>query len=429
MDKKFDLKEYFKEGKYVYWLFGVVISDVILFVLKDEDFFKNSIVSVCGVEIKNAYIIMLVLIFIFLIWFFLSYFVEANRLIEKEHEKNKEIYKNSEELFSKYNCLISELNNIEKIRESNKLYNVAMTLDTFEPAKFKLLDELAEKYHHVHAAMIIANFYHSGLFNGSVEVIKKDYEKAYYYYNLVEEYDPTGIVAWRMGWMHEKNQIDRHLSQNEQDEIARRYYEISKDKNFVKAYNSIGKFYNMGRGGLKENLNEAIYHYRTATIMGDTFSVLNEAYIHAKNPASFDLAIECFNIAIGYRTPIAFLKFGEFIEENIDLLSSSKYELTLEKAFDLYCTATTFNKGPVSARAYYKLGKLIDKCSDITLNKEEFLNNIFESRSSNWVNDAYKKAIEIFEYNRKNNVVFTTADTRIYNELLRMKSEKELQNV
>ena len=54
MDKKFNLKEYFKEGRYIYWLFGIIIGDVILFILKDEDFFKNSIVSVCGVGIKNV---------------------------------------------------------------------------------------------------------------------------------------------------------------------------------------------------------------------------------------------------------------------------------------------------------------------------------------------------------------------------------------
>ena len=422
MDEKFDLKQYFKEGKYMYWLFGIIIGDVILFILKDEGFFKNSVVSVCGVGIKNVYIIMLVLLLIFLIWFLSSYFEEAKKLIEKERENNKAVREKNEGLRNKYNCMISELNNVEKMNESNKRYNVAMTLDTFEPAKFKLLDELAEKYHHVYAAMLLGNFYHSGLFNGSVEVIKKDYEKAYYYYSLVEEYDHTGIAAWRMGWMHEKNQIDRHLSQNEQDEIALKYYQISKDKNFVKAYNSIGKFHNEGRGGLTVNLNDAIYHYRTATIMGDTFSVLNEAYIHAKNPESFSSAIECFNMAIDYGTPIAFLKFGEFIEENIDLLSGTKYALTLEKAFDLYCTATTFNKGPVSARAYHKLGKLVDKYPDIILNKEEVINNIFENRSNNLVKDAYKKALEIFEYNREKNVVLTATDMSVYNELLKLNS-------
>ncbi len=93
MDKKFDLKEYFKEGKYIYWLFGIIIGDVILFILKDEDFFKNSVVSVCGFGIKNVYIIMLVLLLMFLIWFLSSYFVEAKKLIEKEREKIKRFMK------------------------------------------------------------------------------------------------------------------------------------------------------------------------------------------------------------------------------------------------------------------------------------------------------------------------------------------------
>ena len=127
-------------------------------------------------------------------------------------------------------------------------------------------------------------------------------------------------------------------------------------------------------------------------------------------------------MAIDYGTPIAFLKFGEFIEGNIDLLSGTKYALTLEKAFDLYCTATTFNKGPVSARAYYKLGKLVDKYPAIILNKEEVINNVFENRTSDLVKDAYKKAFEIFEYNREKNVVLTATDMSVYNELLKLNS-------
>ncbi|MBQ8502950.1 MAG: sel1 repeat family protein [Clostridia bacterium] len=423
MDKELNIRGFFKEKKFIVSLFTFLAGEVFLFILNDKSFFENTYVSIGEHPIKNAYVLAAVLLFVFIVWIIFSYYKVKYYLYEekdktykeKENELKKALAEVKEEA-EKYKGLIDTLNNKEMLDEGNRLFCIAMALDTFEPNKFKLLAEAAEKFHNLYAGLYIANIYHSGLSNGNIEIVKKDYDKAYYYYNLVVDYDYAGVVAWRIGWMHERKQIDLGLSKEERLKEAFKYYEIAKEKNYVKAYNSIGKFYQKG-WGVKKNLNEAIYYFRQATKMGDTFSILNEAYIHAENPETFELAIDCFNDAIQQNVPLAYLKFGEFLEQNLDYFLKNKYNFDAKYVFDLYYTVTSINNGPICARAYYSLGNLISKYPDTIISKRKEIEELFGSAPIDFVNASYKRALEVFEYNIKKNIKLSDTDIKIYNIL------------
>lgn len=406
MKKTLTLYEFFKERKIIHWLFVLVCEEIILIIFKDTLFLEKKYIFIGTHGIKNAYVIGVILLIVFIFIFFISYIKDVKKILNNEIDS-------VEEQYEKYNEVVSNLNNKYLMDEGMRLFNIAMALDTFEPNKIKLLSDATEKYHNIYAGMYIGNLFHSGLSNGSVVIVKKDYEKAFYYYNMVADYDYTGAVLWRIGWMYERKQIASDLSEEERKKKAFEYYKKSEEKNYVKAYNSIGKFYQNG-WAVEKNLNEAIYYFRKATKLGDTFSILNEAYIHALNPNSFDLAVECFKKAMNEKTPLAYLKFGEFIENNLDYFSKSEYNFNHLYIFDLYRTITEINNGTVSARAFYSIGNLISKFTDIIIDKRDDMQKMFGNVSSDFVTEAYRKAKEIFEYNMRRNVKLSDTDIKIY---------------
>lgn len=412
-------KEYVSIGKIISWLFALVFGEVIVFLLEDKGIFGEAAVSIMEKPIKNAYIIAVILFIAFTIFFLVSCF---RKKISKYKENEKEMTIKTKELekekiiILKYKELLKKFNDEQIKDEGNKLFNIAMALDTFEPSKMKLMAEAAEKHHNLYAGIYLGNLYHSGLFNGDVEIVAKEYDKAYYYYKMVSDYDYTGIALWRIGWMYENGQIFTEMPSIERKKIAKEYFERAKEMNFVKAYNSLGKFYRDGEV-VEKNLNEAVYLFREATKRGDTFSILNEAYIHASNPESFDLAVKCFEESIKNKIPLAYLKFGEFIESSVERFTDSKYNYDLFSAFDMYLTATRISNGTIAARAYYSIGKLLSSEPSTIIKRRKEINELFGSAPVDVVQASYEKSVEIFERCMKRKVILSVTDEGIYNKL------------
>lgn len=409
-DTKMTLKSFIQNKKIIWWFLLLLIEEIILFIVQDIEFLSDTNVYVYGIGIKNAYLFAALSFIICILVVFILYTKETHKHLECEI-----IETNNER--EKYAEAIKILHDEKFNDEGTKLLNQAMALDTFEPNKIKLLAEAADKYNNTLAGLYLGNLYHSGLYNGSVEIVKKDYDKAFYYYNKVALYDYTGAVLWRLGWMYERSQIAKDMDDTKRKQEALKYYKLSEKFEYVKSYNSLGKFYQNG-WGVEKDLNEAIYYFKKATKNGDTFSVLNEAYIHAEKPESFDLAIKCFKHAMDNKTPLSYLKFGEFLEENINHSLLKNYNYDYNYIFNLYKTTIETNNGTLSARAYYNIGKLLDSNPVVIVENKQDLYNMFGNNTSDFVKAAYLKSKELFDLNIKKNVQLTDTSSKIYYSLL-----------
>ncbi len=184
----------------------------------------------------------------------------------------------------------------------------------------------------------------------------------------------------------------------------------------AKAFNSIGKFHRDGIG-VEKNPLKAIQYFREATERGDIYSILNEAYIHAEKEESFKLAIECYEKAIEQNTSLSYLKFGEFIEKNVEYFSKNKYKYDILKVFDYYLTAIKLSNGPVAARVYYNIGCMLSSDASLIVSKSKEIQKLFGSEQRDIVNLAFQKSKTIFENSIRRNVVLSHTDKEVYNNL------------
>lgn len=300
-------------------------------------------------EVSLIWVISVPLVLLFILYLILVYFKIKSREAEKQRR----------ELSSKIESLNATLSS-----EGNKLFFLALGLDTYEPSKVNLLHDAAVLHHHSLSGIYLGNLYHNGLKNHQTVIIEKNYEKANYYYSLVLDCDPTGVAAWRLGWMYEQGYLEKQLPKIEREKIAYGYFLKSAKLHYPKAFNSLGKFYQNGRAGLIQNRVEAISYYRKGAQSGDFYATLNEAYLHATVPEEFALAEECFQNAVRMNSPLAWLKYGMFLEENYEVLKGRHGK---EEILNCYLQSVKYENSNVYGRAYYYLGSFIKNNPDIEL--------------------------------------------------------------
>ncbi len=394
-------------GKYIVSGAAFLLSEIVLGIFINSSLCQGTWVSILNKPIRNLYVIGFGLLLLYLLFTAFSYVTDK---IEMTNRRRQE-YENT---IARYNDVIELYNSQERMSEGDRLFHMALGVDTFESSRIKLLSDAAEFHHHLYAGVLAGNLYSSGLFNGDTEIIKRDYEKAYHYYRVVEDYDYIGIALWQIGWLFEHDRVERHLDKNQRRKKAFAYYERAMEKGYVKGYNSIGKFYANGIV-VEKDPHEAICYYRQATKLGDAYSALNEAYIHSQQPENYHLAIECFELAIKQNSALAYLKFGEFLMKNIGALSNEDY--TIFNAFDLFVTATQLSNGTIAARAYYNIGNMLSDNIEIVRQRQDDIQNMFGNSQRDVVRAAYTEAKNVFEYCMRMSMPFSDSDQKIYEQV------------
>lgn len=189
---------------------------------------------------------------------------EQDKLI-KEHEKH---IKEQAEIIAKNNT--SETN-------GDMLLLMSLSQNLYVPLKITLLKQAVTEHKNLMAALLLANLYSSGIEHEGRCVLKHDPEEAARIYDSMSQYDPYGVCEWQLGWYYEKAIIDaaKTLQEDERLKRAKIYYDLSADKGYAKAFNSLGNFTHYGWGGLSKDFPDAIGYYKQAANKGDIYGVMN----------------------------------------------------------------------------------------------------------------------------------------------------------
>ena len=258
-----------------------------------------------------------------------------------------------------------------------------------------------------YAGIYLGNVYQSGLKKGDSIIIQKDNQKAFSYYEAASKKDPYGIALWRMGWSYERGQVGAAMEKEDREKTALSFYKQSRDLQYGKAYNSIGKFYNKGLGGLSQNRFVAIEQYGKAEELDDHFATLNKAMILSKM-GNLDEAEKSFRKAICTNSPGAYTAFASFIQANRD--NFKKY--SNEQILELYCKAALIKNSNVAARAFYEIADFVCEHPDVT-NIESVSQILFETVENNFTLSCRLKAYEILLNNLKAGIRFTPEDMEL----------------
>ncbi|MCD7771229.1 MAG: hypothetical protein LUH23_04000 [Oscillospiraceae bacterium] len=229
--------------------------------------------------------------------------------------------------------------------------------------KIKYLEKSAE-LGNLMAALTLASCYDCGVVDEGTVVLEKDYDKAAYWYNKFITVDYTGICAWMLGWYYEKQKITATKSMSEADCLkeARKYYEMSCEKGFSKAFNSMGKFTYYGWARLEKSHDVARDYYRKASEKGDFYASNNrglasmKAYLKSKDEVDLNDAEKSFRMAAEFDSEEAYFQLGQICEIKADNNPNSPY---IDEAKNYYIKAFSKANNKYSASALYMLGKLI----------------------------------------------------------------------
>lgn len=250
---------------------------------------------------------------------------------------------------------------------------MALCQNYTEPLKYKLLNEAVFEYKNLMAALLLANTYKSGVIKDNHCIITPDIKKAYNIYIYIEPLDRLGISDWELGWMYENDLLEATHSMSESDRknTACEYYKKSAIKGFAKAYNSLGKFYYKGWGGLDYNYHEAERNYSRAAELDDVYAIMNygllsmRRYYDHKQEKDLLEAEFYFIKAIRYDNAEGYLQLGILNEIR------SEYDIKyLQAAKENYLKAINTVENQYSATAYLKLGKLINRFNTLKNDKE-----------------------------------------------------------
>lgn len=200
-----------------------------------------------------------------------------------------------------------------------------------------------------------------------------------------------------------KNQTTKtaQLSEEARLEIAMKHYKRSKDKNYPKAWNSIGKFYHYGWTVDSKNDVEAIGYYKAGAGRLDVYATINcghsemKNYYLSKNLSNLINAKNYYLDAAEYDTSEAWLWLGIVSEELITFHPENALLLLADaKNYYLKSFANTENK--YSATGWYMLGCLI--CNYPILAEDSSLKDFFGSIAvRNWAIECFSSAFNIFQ--------------------------------
>lgn len=308
---------------------------------------------------------MMVAILLFLAFLSISVSVILNKKIKKFLEQINKISKEKDELSGKCKNFDVKIRNLESTisdyensslknfkSEANVYFLMSLTQNYFEPLRIEYLKEAA-KSKHVFAALILGNLYETGLTYNNMEIVPKDYDKAKNLYMEVKDNDCFGVSEWLLGWLYEKRLTTESKSIPEEQCLnqAKIFYEQSRDKGFPKAYNSLGKFYEYGWGGLGKNINKDRQNYSTASEMGDIHGSLNcghsnlNEYLKTRNDDRLNDAIEEYQKAAQKSSVEGWFKLAYSLSLKSDIDGAKIYYIKAISGLqdNIYCAAAYYN--------------------------------------------------------------------------------------
>lgn len=306
--------------------------------------------------------------------------------------------------------------------KNNRLFLISLTQDLYEPLKIKLL-ECAAKNNHVLSALYLGNIYSSGISEGKDIYIKKDSDKAFEIYKSIQQSDQYGVSDWMMGRLYEQNLITaaQGLSKNERLQKAESFYKSSAQKGFLKAENSLGKFYYYGWGRSKDIVKASTCFLR-ASEGYDVYGTINCGHLEMKqyrrngDPHHLESAKNYFEKAAEFDNNEAYVQLGMVYEE---------YE-NYEKAKKCFLKALIGAKKQFNATSYYKLGCLINE-HHIPENDSDIISLFKNQEVTDIAIECFKKSYELFQYCIINNIDVSGYYKQCYNQLV--SSFKTLSNI
>ena len=365
-----------------------IISFLVFVLANVGSFILDKVFNKSTGEVGLVYIIGSVTVSVL---FFVLYIRSTIRL-----KKNKAQSLESEFEKTKANTLGVETNN----DEGTRLLLMALTQSSTEPLKYKYLEASAINNHNIFAALLLADVYKTGIKKKNHYIITPDRNKAFDIYRKVKDYDQLGIINWELGWIYEKNRVDsiKKMRDSDRKTIACKYYNESAKKGFVKAYNSLGKFFYYGLGGLEKDPHKAESYYQMAAQLGDVYAIMNcglismSTYNNKKDKDINDLKIAkaYFEKAVEYDNSEGYLQLG-IVYENLKGIEPGY----LSKAKENYIKAIKSVENVFCASAYYRLGKLINKAPELKKDKE-IIELLMIDEDASLSAECFRRSYDIF---------------------------------
>lgn len=346
-----------------------------------------------GLKINGVSIVFVIGTIVILLTIVMSLLYDNLKLIKNEKELNKMI-ENLQAKETNQNTLgLNPMND-----KGTRLLLMALCQNYAEPLKIELLEEAYRDNKNVLASFLLADIYRNGIIRDGEYILMPNLKKAYDIYVQIENVDELGVSDWELGWIYENNLLDdiNNLDENNRLETACDYYKKSAEKGFPKAYNSLGKFYEQGLGGIEYDFHEAEKNYAEAARLGDVYAIMNygllsmKKYYQDKQDKDLLLAERYFNKAIRYNNSEGFLQLGIINEIRCD--SNDTY---LSETKQYYLKAIKTIENQYSATAYMKLGKLINRYAQLE-NDNEII-SLFEIPNTYHLStECLRKSYEIF---------------------------------
>lgn len=389
--------------KIITWLFVIAEFSLTYIIEKIYDIKVDSVSLVFLIGIPTVILTLLI-----------GMFYDYSLLKKQEKDKNIQI----NELMSK----ISILNTLGVDPNNDKgtrLMLMALCQSNTEPLKYRLLDEATFKYRNLMAGLLLANSYKIGIKKNNNFIVSPDRKKAFEIYNYLESFDIIGVSEWELGWIYENDLLDltHHLSDLERKKTACEYYQKSAMKGFAKAFNSLGKFYYKGWGGLEYNYHEAERCYSKAADLDDVYAIMNYGLLSMRRYKDHNLekdlleAESYFIKATQYDNAEGYLQLG--IINEIRSEHDSKF---IEDAVDNYLKTINTVENQYSATAYFKLGKLINKLEKLK-NDKRIINILGDVSPEELSIECFNRAYGIFHRIEEENARLDGDYIEFYDEL------------
>lgn len=343
------------------------------------------------VNVKIGYIIGAFAVFLTFLFFLILNIIDKTKKINKKDETIKEL-----------NLKISNLSDIKNKTGrdiGDRRFIMSLSQYISEPLKISLLEKAVNENNNVLAALVLANFYSSGIEHDKKYILQKNSEKAFEIYEFIKEYDDYGVSAWELGYAYENKQIESSIILSDSDRLqkAREYFEESAAKGYAKAYNSLGKFYYYGKGGLQKSFTDAMKNYSKAAELGDVYGIMNcghismKRYYETKENDCLEEAERYFNEAASYNNSEGLLHLGIIYE-----IKSHNDSKNILRAKEYYTKAVLSVKNQYSATAYYKLGKLLNNHPCLK-NDSDVIDALKPIKYSDLSIECFTRAYQIFQ--------------------------------
>lgn len=352
--------------------------------------------AILSVIISNLFLPIYISIFvgvIILLFILLIFVIDFNK---KEKDKtNKKIHDLEKERQKLTNNLKEAKNMNKKLQNlsigstrGNRFFLMAISQDLCNPLFVGILRKAVFEESNIFAGYLLGNIYYSGLEHNGKVIIESDYNLAAEVYETINDNDEYGVSDWMLGWLYQFNLIDKaHANSEDKNmEIARRYYESSKEKGYPKALNSLANLMiNKCAGFNAGNEIEAISLYHDAAELNDNYALLNCGHYYKNQKKNYDVALKYYLQSAEFNCPEGCVNVGEVFE----MLSSTdidkkKKEKNIIEACHYYINCIKLgesipSKNPKKkfvAKAYYKLGNIIKNINDLDEETKSFFNDL-----------------------------------------------------